>query len=327
MTGVEKGHEERKRAIALTMMMAFIFLAFFGAVAQVALANETRQDLILRIGAQDDMKSRNFLAVSDVWSSNVLGPIYEGVGQVDPDTEEPIPYNLLGIDADDNGVFELEEYGVYRKEANQLEVTAFYDLNGVYFHDGVQATMHDVLFAYHLNALDPLTTSLDVLKDKNNQPGSNYSTSRWLNVWPVQATWDAQIPKGKNESLTFALHFSQQTTYARFTTWTLNAGSILPRHVWEGKGRVCLDATDGVCNDWKENIHANFKYVYNEATFNGRPVSDPEAFKFSDAESWLMEDDEVIGTGPFEFDDWVPGTSVLLTKFEGYYGDALDCEK
>ncbi len=309
------------------MMMAFIFLAFFGVVAQVALANETRQDLILRIGAQDDMKSRNILAVSDVWSSNVLGPIYEGVGQVDPDTEEPIPYNLLGIDANDNGVFDLSEYGVYRKEANQLEVTAFYDLNGVYFHDGVQATMHDVLFAYHLNALDPLTTSLDVLKNLNNQPGSNYSTSRWLNVWPVQATWDAQIPKGKNESLRFALHFSQQTTYARFTTWTLNAGSILPRHVWEDKGRVCLDATDGVCNDWKENIHGNFRYAYNEATHNGRPKSDPLSFKFSNAVSWLTEDDEVIGTGPFKFGQWNPGVTVRIDKFEDYKADALGCAK
>ncbi|MEE8183088.1 MAG: hypothetical protein V3T94_02945, partial [Thermoplasmata archaeon] len=214
MTSVWKGLGTRKCAITLAVMMAFIFLAFFGAVAQVALAGETRQDLVLRIGAQDEMKSRNILAIGDVWSTNVLGPIYEGVGQVDPATEEPIPYNLLGIDADEDGKFDLGEYGVYRKKTgtDQLEVTAFYDLNGVYFHDGVQATMDDVLFAYHLNALDPLTTSLDVLKNKNNLPGTNYSTSRWLSLWPVEADWDDAIPKGANESLRFALHFSQQAT-------------------------------------------------------------------------------------------------------------------
>jgi ABC-type transport system substrate-binding protein len=295
MTGIEIRPVTRKRAIALTIMMAFTLLAFAGAVSQVATAGDTRQDLVLKIGAQDDMKSRNILAINDVWSTNVLGPIYEGVGQVDPLTEEPVPYNLLGIDANENGVFDLSEYGVYRKETgtNQLEVTAYYDLNGVFFHDGVQATMHDILFAYHLNALDPLTTSLDVLKDKNNLPGTNYSTSRWLNIWPAQATWDPQIPRGADLSLTFALHFSQQATYARFTTWTLNAGSILPRHVWEGTGKVCIDATDGVCNTWDENIHDNFRFAYDESTFNGLPASDPDAYRFSEAESWLMEDDEV----------------------------------
>ncbi|MCK4948550.1 MAG: ABC transporter substrate-binding protein [Thermoplasmata archaeon] len=327
MTGVWKGLGTRKCAIALAVMMAFIFLAFFGAVAQVALAGETRQDLVLRIGAQDDMKSRNILAIGDVWSTNVLGPIYEGVGQVDPATEEPIPYNLLGIDADEDGEFDLREYGVYRKKTgtDQLEVTAFYDLNGVYFHDGVQATKDDVLFAYHLNALDPLTTSLDVLKDKNNLPGTNYSTSRWLNIWPVEADWDDAIPKGANESLRFALHFSQQATYARFTDWTLNAGSILPRHIWEGTGSLCLDATDGVCNDWRENIHDNFRYAYDNKTFNGIPAAEGDAFEFSDAESWDMEDDEVIGTGPFEFGTWNPGVTVTLDKNSNYKADVVAC--
>jgi ABC-type transport system substrate-binding protein len=336
MTGMKIRPVSRIRATALTIMMAFMFLAFAGAVSQVVTAGETRQDLVLKIGAQDDMKSRNILAVSDVWSSNVLGPIYEGVGQVDPDTEDPVPYTLLGIDANDQDGFELSEYGVYTKEpgTNQLEVTAYYDLNGVYFHDGVQATMHDILFAYHLNALDPLTTSLDVLKDKNNLPGSNYSTSRWLNLWPVDAVWDPQIPRGENHSLTFALHFSQQDTYARFTTWTLNAGSILPRHIWEGKGRLCIDATEGKCNQWKLNnqgntdIHDDFKYAYDEETNNGIPASDsPRAFKFSDAESWLMKDDEVIGTGPFSFGQWTPGVTVKLDKFVDYKADALGCKK
>ncbi|MEE9340712.1 MAG: ABC transporter substrate-binding protein, partial [Thermoplasmata archaeon] len=325
MTGVEKGSDTRRSAIALAILMAFMFLAFFGAVAQVALAGETRQDLILRIGAQDDMKSRNILAIGDVWSTNVLGPIYESVGQVDPATENPVPYNLLGIDVDDDGLFEESEYGVYTKLTNQSKVTAFYDLNGVYFHDGVQATMHDVLFAYHLNALDPITTSLDVLKDKNNLPGTNYSTSRWLHVWPVEADWVAAIPKGANESLRFALHFHQQATYARFTDWTLNAGSILPRHIWEGRGRLCLEATDGVCNNWRESIHPDFKRAYDEITNNGVPATEPDHFKFSDAESWLMEDDEVIGTGPFSFGQWTPGVTVKIDKNWDYKADVLAC--
>ncbi|MFQ5910503.1 MAG: ABC transporter substrate-binding protein, partial [Thermoplasmata archaeon] len=329
MTGAERGLDVKKCTIALTMMMALFFLAFLGAVTQMAQANETRQELILRIGAQDDMKSRNILAVSDVWSSNVLSPIYEGVGQVDPATEEPVPYNLLGIDADESGTFDLDEYGTYRKEpgTNQLEVTAYYDLNGVYFHDGVQATIHDVLFAYHLNALDPLTTSLDVLKDKNNLPGSNYSTSRWLNVWPVTDSWDPQILVGTNDSLTFALHFSQQATYARFTTWTLNAGGVLPRHIWEGTGKVCKEAENGVCSTWEERIHENFKLAYDPVKYNGVPASHTDSFQFSKAESWLMRDDLVIGTGAFKFKEWKPGVSVRIDKYLDYKADVLACEK
>ncbi|MFQ6106290.1 MAG: ABC transporter substrate-binding protein [Thermoplasmata archaeon] len=317
------------RVIALAVMMAFVLLAFLGTWAQMAQASETRQELILKIGAQDDMKSRNMLAVNDVWSSNVLGPIYEGVGQVDPATEDPVPYNLLGIDADEDGIFELDEYGVYAKKSgtDPREVTAYYDLNGVYFHDGVQATVDDILFAYHLNALDPLTTSLDVLKDKNNLPGTNYTTNRWLNVWPVQADFDDQVPVGENESLTFALHFSQQATYARFRDWTLNAGSVLPRHIWEGTGKVCREAESGICLTWQENIHEDFKYAYDPVKHNGVPASDPDAFQFSKAQSWLMEDDLVIGTGPFKFTEWNQGVSVRIDKYWDYKADVLACTK
>ena len=42
-------------------------------------------------------------------------------------------------------------------------VTAYYDFNYVYFHDGYQATLEDLLFTYHLDALDPKTIALDVL--------------------------------------------------------------------------------------------------------------------------------------------------------------------
>ncbi|MFQ5909965.1 MAG: hypothetical protein ACE5IJ_04495, partial [Thermoplasmata archaeon] len=155
-----------------------MLLLSFSASAMAGEGNEEEPlaDLILNVGAHEDMKTRNILASGDVWTSNVLSPVYRGVGQVDPATEEPIPYLLKGIDADDSGTFDLDEYGIYKKGGgtNPLEVTAYYDFNGVYSHDGVQMTMDDLLFSYHLWALDPLTLSLDVVKDKNNLPGTNY---------------------------------------------------------------------------------------------------------------------------------------------------------
>ena len=306
-----------------------ILLLSFSASAMAGEGNEEEPlaDLILNVGAHEDMKTRNILASSDVWTSNVLSPVYGGVGQAERYTEEPIPYILLGIDANDNGVFDLSEYGAYRKEANPHEVTAYYDFNGVYSHDGVQMTVDDLLFSYHMQALDSLAVWLDVLKDKNNLPGSNYSTSRWLNLWPVTGNWDPGMPVGSNDTLTFTLHFSQQATYARFTTYTLNSAWIYPRHVWEGTGKVCLNATAGVCDNWRENIHSDFGYAYDPATHNGVPAANSSSFSYSSAWQWSPNDDDVVGTGPFEFDDWIPGVSASLSRFEDYKADALACER
>lgn len=302
-------------------------------ISALADTEVTRAELILKVGAQDDTKTRNYFGYAhspDVWTSNVLAPVYEGVGQEDPATEEPIPYLLKGIDADDSGTFDLDEFGVYRKEAGSpdgdLVVTAYYDFNGVYFHDGVQATMHDLLFAYHTDALIPTTTTLDVVKDKAGLPGTNYTTTHWLSIFPVADNWDAAIPVGPDGTLTFALRFEQKTPYANFIRYTLNGEIVMPRHIWEGEGKMCLDATAGVCSSWEEPLHADFGHAYSETTNNGLPAADPDAFNMDEAKEWLLEDKHVIGTGAFEFDSWNPGVSVLLTKYDMYKTDTPDCE-
>ncbi|MFQ5910529.1 MAG: ABC transporter substrate-binding protein, partial [Thermoplasmata archaeon] len=148
-----------------------------------------------------------------------------------------------------------------------------------------------------------------------------------LNIWPVADVWDAATPVGADDTLTFALHFSQQAVYARFVSYTLNGATIYPRHIWEGTGKVCLNATAGVCNNWNLNIHSYFGYAYDEVTNNGVPATDPNSFWFSDATYWEPSDDEVVGTGPFEFDEWIPGVSASLSRFEDYRADTLDCMK
>ena len=292
---------------------------------------EPLQQLTLRVGSQDDMKTRNILDARDIWTSNVLSPVYGSVGLEDPATEGPLPYLLKGVDADDDGVFDLDEYGTFSKEPGSpmgyLEVTAYYDFNGVLSHDGIQMTMDDLLFSYHLRALNPLERSLDVIKDMNNLPGTNYSIARWLHVWPAQDNWDPAIPVGPDAALTFALHFNQQLTYAGFVRHTLNDAIIVPRHIWEGSGKVCLDATAGVCNNWQEPIHADFGYAYDTVTHNGVPAVDPNAFDYFEAEIWVPTDDEVVATGPFELGTWNPGVSVLTKRYEDYMTYAFDCER
>ncbi|MEE9116446.1 MAG: hypothetical protein V3U09_06065, partial [Thermoplasmata archaeon] len=165
------------------MSLILVFSLLLGSFPLYVTGDNTRQDedVILRIGAQDEPKTRNILASGDVWTQNVLGPVYDSVIQLDPETEELMPYILKGTDVDGDGVFDDNEYGVFTSiPGKPREVTAFYDFNGVMFHDGYQATIEDLLFTYHMFAKDPRTISLDVLKDKNNLPGSNYTITNWL---------------------------------------------------------------------------------------------------------------------------------------------------
>jgi ABC-type transport system substrate-binding protein len=319
--------------VSVILSVFVVSVLVMGAVPIGALADDegTRADLILRIGAQDDTKMINFWGYAhspDVWTSNVLAPVYEGVGQEDPDTEEPIPYLLKGIDADESGTFDLDEYGVYRKETglNPLTATAYYDFNGAIFHDGVQVTMDDLLFSYHISSLVPTEISLDSLKDKNGLPGTNFTSTHYLHLWPVVDNWDAAIPVGSDSSLTFALHFEQQTSYANFVKYTLNGQGIYPRHIWEGTGKRCLTADAGTCTSWKEPLHDDWGIAYDETTHNGVPAGDPNAYNMDEAKIWDLPNSDVIGSGAMEFDNWVPGVSARLIRYDGYEADALDCE-
>jgi ABC-type transport system substrate-binding protein len=293
---------------------------------------EPLQSIILKVGAQLDIQTSNLLwhwISPSVWTENVLRPVYGGVGQQHPDTEKPIPYLLKGIDADESGTFDLDEYGIYKKEGgtDPFDVVAYYDFNGVYSHDGVQMTEHDLLFSYHIRALSPPSDEVDVLKDMTGLPGSNYSTSRWLHVSPATDLWDPTIPVGPNDSLTFALRFIPQGAYADFARLTLNRITVVPRHIWEGTGKVCLDATNGICNSWRMDIHSDFGYAYDEVTGNGVPSIAPTAFNYNTASIWSPETDEVVGIGPFTFGSWSPPVSVQIDRYEEYMADVLDCVK
>ncbi|MCJ2555811.1 MAG: hypothetical protein LN415_01715, partial [Candidatus Thermoplasmatota archaeon] len=328
--------DKRKLGGASVILAVFVVsVLVMGSVPIGALADDegTRADEFLRVGAQDDTKMINFWGYAhspDVWTSNVLAPVYEGVGQEDPTTEEPVPYLLKGIDADESGTFDLDEYGVYRKEtgSNPLSATAYYDFNGAIFHDGVQVTMDDLLFSYSMSALVPTEISLDSVKDKSGLPGTNFTTTHWLHIWPaVVENWDPAIPVGSNSDLTFALHFAQQGPYANFVKYTLNGQGIYPRHIWEGSGKRCLEASAGTCTNWKEPLHGDYGIAYDETTHNGVPVTNPNHYNMDEAKIWDLSDSEVIGSGAMEFDNWTPGVSAKLSRYEGYKADALDCEK
>ncbi len=309
--------------------VAILLLAGISSV-DVAEGGRTRSEQTLRVAVRSDTATGNVLASTDMWTRNALFPVYGTVGLFLPETDEPVPYILKGIDANDNGVFESDEYGVFGKEtgANPLVVTVFYDFSGVYFHDGVQVTMEDLLFSYHLEALRPsvdsFAASIDVLKDRSNLEESNYSSTRWLWVYPVEDIWDERISVGGNSTLTFALRFEMQSSYFAFIDHTLMNARVFPRHIWEGAGGYCDRAEEGICLEWETDIHEDFGYAYDPVTKNAVPADDASAFDLSNARSWLPEDRHIVGTGPFMFDEWNKGSSVSLIRFEEYYVNARD---
>ena len=317
------------RRILVSVLSCFMLFGSFAVLNSDEVI--AQGDTILDVGCLDEPKTRNILAANDIWTHNVLDPVYDSVTKSDPKTEEVKPYILKGTDVDGDGVFDDNEYGVFTSNLGKpLEVTAFYDFNGVMFHDGYQATIEDLLFTYHMFAKDPRTISLDVLKDRNNLPGSNYSIIRWLHLNKLSGftpTADWAINKdysdpSYNTSLRAAVHFKQQAPYWDFFRNTLSR-TLLPAYLWEGTG--CIYEKD--TSTFKCGIHKNidgsamdsFGIAYDPVTGNGVPESDSRKFDFSLAESWDIPDEYVIGTGPFTFDRWVPGQFTSLDRNDDYF--------
>jgi len=296
---------------------------------------------ILKVGGQDKMKTRNPLPAiaNDIWTRDVLDRVYDTLGRVAPETEALLPYIIKGIDANEDGVFQANEYGVFTKNpgTNPLDVIAFYDFNGVYFHDAVQANEGDLYFSYQLQGLNPrMNLSLRVLMDKAGKSGSNYTVTRWLFMTPFPKVWENE-PAAGNSSLRFAVRFLLQEPFALFARQTLVDVTLYPRHVWEGVGWR-WDTKPPGCS-WTSPcmmtpLHVDFGlaiYPETDARFpQGIPTTETLYKPFvylnsgtpaqDSAEEWMLTDDDVIGTGPFEFDYFYDASATaLVTTFIDYY--------
>ena len=91
MNGKNKSHG---MIVGIALLFALMFVLNSFAVA----GSGTKQDneLILRIAMQDDLKTLNPLTAGDVWTWNVIGYLYDGPINVNPETEKLIPYIAVG---------------------------------------------------------------------------------------------------------------------------------------------------------------------------------------------------------------------------------------
>jgi len=326
----------------------FVLTAVF---ATVVVAQETEapvpasNHLTLVVGGQDEMKTRNPLPAiaGDRWTEDVFGAVYDTVIRTHPITEAIVPYIAKGVDADGDGTFETGEYGQFARSVVDwqgnpcdetaatgfcaLNLTAFYDFNGVFFHDGAPADVWDLLLSYHLAAMDPQMNSplQAVMAD-------DFATTRQMNVSLVRtdgADWTLALPAGASASRRASIRFLLETPYVRFSEATL-AVRLFPQHVWDATGQRGEPAT-------VTDIHPDFGCMLYPATASGAytdtskagraippgatdlPIGCTKPFDYAEAERWAPADEDVIGSGPFAFETWSQGSFTMLLRHDRYF--------
>jgi len=284
----------------------------------------------LSVGGQDEMKTRNLLpaVANDVWTSDVIFRVYDNVLKSHPTTKELVAYILKGVDADGDGTFQREEYGKFLRSPTDwqgnpcdataatgycaLTVTAYYDFNGVYFHDGVQADIWDLVFSYHLFALNVrFNTDLRVIMDPD------FTSNRRLNIGIAgldSTNWEASVPTGASANLRASLTFTLTEPFALFYESTLGI-YLLPQHIWEGNGGGrhadfgCLIYPPGDANQGKGIGLSDLLPSGCSATYDYS----------NGAEKWAVSDADLVGTGPFKFVTWIAGQFAKVDRYENFY--------
>ena len=337
---------------AVGIVALFLATPFYASTASAA--SETRAaQLIYTVGGQDQMKTRNWLpsVANDVWTSDVLGRVYDTVGQTHPVTDELVPYIIKGVDVNGDANFNRTEKAVFLKGVCRpapcdsatdttwrRTVWAYYDFNGVFFHDGVQADIGDVMFNYVMQSLNPrYNTDLRILWDDPN--AASFPASRHLNVFlpaswhgvgatvgcgPTDTQWEGASALPGLNKYRCALRFQLQDDFALFYRSTLAGLTLFPRHLFEGTGMghhpvmspptypaECVDTNWGLA-------------IYPEADPNfGQGIRTDETtyrpFRYQCAEPWPMVDADVVGTGPFKFGTWSFGAFARVDKYTNYF--------
>jgi ABC-type transport system substrate-binding protein/chitodextrinase len=322
-----------------------ILVTAVAAAADVRPPAPAADDPTLVVGGQDEMKSRNLLPTiaADPWTRDVLERVYDTVLKIEGAPEVVLPYIAKGVDADGDGLFQASEYGRFWRDPVDfqgnpcdatagtaycaLNVTVYYDFNGVYFHDGAQADAWDLLFSYHLLALNPdRNPDLRVLMD------AGFASTRRTSIGIVSldgSDWALPLPANASATLRASLRLTLNEPFALFAEATLNP-LLLPRHVWERTGQRGDPAA-------VVDIHADFGCMVYPATASGGYVDTTKAgtgippgaadlpagcvgaFDYTAAEMWSPVDADVIGSGPFRFETWVMGSHTQVLRNDAYY--------
>lgn len=261
---------------------------------------------LLRVAVRDEPMGLNPLAVNNVWGDYIFTATYDRVVKTDWKTEKPQPWIAVG-------------WGFDAKQpvgCDFCNITVEYKLGDwenrwagpVYFHDGVKASIDDVLFSYGLSVyspnlfrdITPMNSPIPLLNpgDQNRlMTASGISSLIWRQPWSDPPYDDPGFMKIKYQGAEawlavkkideHTLGFSTAGPYGSFFDDTINI-FLLPKHVWEK--------------------HINIQ--------NGT----------GDYLTWDMGHDSqsgkapgLVGSGPFSFDIWIKGQYSSLKRFDSYF--------
>lgn len=273
------------------------FSVIFSGLAAIGQAQD--DELILRVAMQDDIKTTNPLTAGDVWTWNVVGYLYDGPINVNPETEKLIPYIAVGsastldddiIDWTDCNIGEFDYTPASTWNSDIGEAVVFYDFENVYWHDGKQMDIRDIMFSMHVTAQMPeWSSSVNCLKDNAGRTGSNYSETSWLNIYKV---WESP------NKLQAALKFVLTEPYAGFFRNTLST-FLLPEHIWA--------------------------YTTSGQNVDGAKIWCDGGYNLDAEDSWQVDlaqayDNEVpVGNGPFKWDFWETGQISKITTYRDHF--------
>ena len=347
--------------VLLIIASMFVSMFLVHPVAQNASAQAA--PFVVNVGVQDEMKTRNlirgFFFGTDVWTADALNPVGEGTVQTNPETQEVLPYTMVGTDVNGDGKLQANEVGVFSNvqvAGRESEWIAFLSIKGMKWHDGTQVELEDVLFGYHLASLAPAVTSSRFVKHLAGQAGSNYSSTRYQNINPVAiagASVDGWLGGPVADTkYQFALKFIQTGPNAQFKRDTLQA-TFMPAYFWQGAG---VRKVNGVIQPGA--VHPDFGWAMNPepgaaapnvylngvpfagytttsaVTFEGINIASGTHLNAFDvtaasvgcaagnpscASPWEAQDQDVIGAGSYKFVHWEAGNFVKLDKNPDYF--------
>src|SRR3990170_1167269 len=294
---------------------------------------ETRATgLDLIVGGQDEMKTRNLLPAiaNDVWTADVQFRVYDSLIQGHPTEDRPLAWIAKGVDFDEDGTFEPStEYSVFAERAgasSSLTIVIYYDFNGVRYHDGTQMTPWDLFFSYHVNAQNSrFNTDMRTLFPN---PLGYEQGGRQLNIALATKNWEGEGTMAGDPALRVAVQFDLETSFALFYESTINP-VILPMHIWSRTGGGRHATSDFGCAVWIPQAEANARGIpacgnadpatHGKGIASTETVTGSRPYNYPSAEGWAPTDADVIGHGPFTFNQWVPGIEASVRRYDSFY--------
>ena len=333
------GHLRGIVASFIVCLVALLVLSGIpGLGAAYTPAAETRQaELILKVGGQDEMKTLNPLPqiANDVWTSDVHYRAYHSILLGHWVLDKPMAYIAKGVDYDEDGMFDRSEYDVWAEQANPttpLDITVYYDFNGVKWHDGVQMTQWDLLFSYHVNAQNArFNTDIRILF-AGGTSSSYEAGGRQLNINITAKNWEGEGTIPGDPNLRVAVKFQLTESFALFYDSSLFP-VMLPMHEWSRTGGLRSDNSqrhgDFGCAVWIPPAEATAKGIpacgnadpakQGKGIASSETVTGSHPYYYNDADAWTMIDEDVIGNGPFEFESFIRGSESKVTRYEKYF--------